>query len=649
MPKWGLTEESLRDLPELPWGLDLRWLRPEKVVTDPIQQDIYLNRLEWRLVDSPPFQRLRRVKQLGTTDEVYPGATHTRFSHSLGSLRTAQDLIDAVLEQRHNPHPLPDLFTEWQRSATQDREFEGKVAEVVVLARLGGLFHDITHVAFGHSVEDDLGILTPHDANSRRLEAVWRQIDEYLRTRLSEDGEQDLYENLRDTLLSENGELYKNLRPLILTKEKVEVEGKLVRQPAHRRIRYPFVADIVGNTICADLLDYLPRDHIYTGLPMALGHRFLSSFFVTPSTRARKAQRMALSIVRADRERTDVISELLKHLRYRYEQTERVLTHHAKLAADAMVGKALELWRDQLEATAASTAAGGGAGEPTTPPAQGRGGEVIHLLGAPPFEAEAVIEDELLSRGDTGLLEYLRDYAATALEIAEGEDEHKRLRALALLIDGLLNRDLFKQAGRASTQQASADDIYGSFGKPTERRRLEREAAGYAGVDDPTQIVIWLPPPEMRLKVAEVLVYDGSEVVAFNRSEAYAKKRGTDIYDAHQGLWGVSVYVHRLISYEQRQIMLAYLAREMEVRWDGWDQRFSRETGEWLDVLAARSVCRELSLGRADETIMVERERVARRSVTAPETFEALLGRYRQLAEEMKRDRGDVDDDRRGG
>jgi HD superfamily phosphohydrolase len=52
--------------------------------------------LEVAVVDSRPFQRLRRVRQLGMTHLVYPGAVHTRFSHSLGAVRVAQLLLDTV-------------------------------------------------------------------------------------------------------------------------------------------------------------------------------------------------------------------------------------------------------------------------------------------------------------------------------------------------------------------------------------------------------------------------------------------------------------------------------------------------------------------------------------------------------------------------
>ncbi|MCC8455980.1 hypothetical protein, partial [Streptomyces rochei] len=57
---------------------------------------------------------------------------------------------------------------------------------------------------------------------------------------------------------------------------------------------------------------------------------------------------MVINVDREGRHREDIITELVKYLRYRYELTERVLTHHAKSAADAMLGKMLELWHDDL-------------------------------------------------------------------------------------------------------------------------------------------------------------------------------------------------------------------------------------------------------------------------------------------------------------
>lgn len=168
MPKWGLTP-SMRETE--PWGLDVDWLQPGKVITDPVHGDIYLTKLETAFVDASPMQRLRRVYQLGTTHLVYPGASHTRFSHSLGALRVAQDLLDVVLDQRSGPRPAYDLFQQWANDWPRE-EYEKRIAEATILARLGGLLHDLCHVPFGHSIEDDLGILEAHDENRARFDAL---------------------------------------------------------------------------------------------------------------------------------------------------------------------------------------------------------------------------------------------------------------------------------------------------------------------------------------------------------------------------------------------------------------------------------------------------------------------------------------------
>ena len=54
------------------------------VIRDPVHGFIEIDEWERDIINHPVFQRLRRIKQLGLTDMVYPGATHTRFEHSLG-------------------------------------------------------------------------------------------------------------------------------------------------------------------------------------------------------------------------------------------------------------------------------------------------------------------------------------------------------------------------------------------------------------------------------------------------------------------------------------------------------------------------------------------------------------------------------------
>lgn len=67
-----------------------------KFIRDSIHGDIFLTQVEFKVVDTPEFQRLRRLKQLGMTYLVYPSANHTRFEHSLGALHLAGRVADRL-------------------------------------------------------------------------------------------------------------------------------------------------------------------------------------------------------------------------------------------------------------------------------------------------------------------------------------------------------------------------------------------------------------------------------------------------------------------------------------------------------------------------------------------------------------------------
>ncbi len=96
-----------------------------KRVRDPIHDYIQLSKAELALVNTPFFQRLRGVRQLGLAHLVYPGANHTRFEHSLGTCHLARELARAS--------QLPE--------------------EQVILAGLAGLLHDVGHGPFSHMSE----------------------------------------------------------------------------------------------------------------------------------------------------------------------------------------------------------------------------------------------------------------------------------------------------------------------------------------------------------------------------------------------------------------------------------------------------------------------------------------------------------------
>lgn len=563
MPTWGLTVEMRL---ARPWGLPPDLLEPAKVQTDPVHSDIYWMEIERKIIDSAPFQRLRHVKQLGMTLKIFPGAEHSRFTHSLGTMRAAQDILDKTLENRLGPNRVANLFDEWQRQPSfridgrRVRAFDLKLAEATVLMRLSALIHDLTHVPFGHTIEDDLSVLEPHDRNLPRFQKLWENLDTDVVDAIQGAASNAPRDGRRDKLFDE-------LRAVVLDKVSKETHDEEEAPWVGGKSLYPFVGDIVNNTICADLIDYLRRDHLHSGLPLAVGDRFMNSFYVVPSNRPTEPERLVVRTMTGGETRVDIITELLKYLRYRYEITERALYHKTKLAYDAMLGKFFEMWRDELWFRRATS--------------QERYPRLAHKrksldaswlreqLRSANETVVTEIDDEvrdeielyMRSFGDEGLIEHL------LWELEHRTKPNDREKGLATILQSLRNRSHFKMLGHfgGSLGLRVAAEKYQAYRTAAKRRELERAAAKWADIDPAWQLVLWVPPPKMRLKEAEVLIDDHDVIGPLAAAEPDANQ----IVERHKRLWAIRVYVqaaYRDGPYSaQGERALSYLATELDV------------------------------------------------------------------------------------
>jgi len=175
-----------------------------------------VHRAAWRLIDTPEFQRLRRVRQLGVSEFTFPGATHTRFSHSIGVFHIARRLMEVA--QR-------DVPGEKRR---QHRERA---------ALLAALLHDLGHGPFSHAFEV---------AEKARVPKESYRDHEHWTAELIQD---------------KNGSIRRIL------KEEFGGDGSVADDIAKilRGDEQDLYSSVVSSSFDADRLDYLRRDRLMTG------------------------------------------------------------------------------------------------------------------------------------------------------------------------------------------------------------------------------------------------------------------------------------------------------------------------------------------------------------------------------------------------
>jgi len=180
-------------------------LSEEKVFKDPVHSYVYVQeKLIWDLINSAEFQRLRRIRQLGTTFLTFHGAEHSRFSHSLGVYEITRRIISQF--ERHN-------YPDWPK-------------EERIVALCAALLHDIGHAPFSHSIEEIFE--TDHEEWTVKILLEQSEINSIL-----SDYSRDLPQKVAD----------------------------VIRKTYSQTI----VVSLISSQLDADRMDYLLRDAYFTG------------------------------------------------------------------------------------------------------------------------------------------------------------------------------------------------------------------------------------------------------------------------------------------------------------------------------------------------------------------------------------------------
>ncbi len=247
------------------------------LVRIPMEQDVPFTPRVRALVDTPEFQRLHHVSQLGLTSRVYPGATHTRFEHALGVFHNALRYV-------------AQLATDARFAAIVDVHS----AEVLLAA---ALLHDLGHWPFCHPIEDmDLPTVPKHEAFAAEFLASGRELAQVLRSEWSVEPD--------------------------------EVLDVLVPRTDTPRLR--LMRSILSGPIDIDKMDYLDRDSLHCGVPYGRHfdrNRLMHSLLVNEA-----GDGLAISA------KGRTAAELMVFARY--VMFSEVYWHHAVRAATCMFARA---------------------------------------------------------------------------------------------------------------------------------------------------------------------------------------------------------------------------------------------------------------------------------------------------------------------
>ena len=186
---------------------------PRKAIRDPIYGLIPRTNEEIRLMNTAVFQRLRRIRQLAMAHLVYPGAVHTRFDHSIGTMHVAGRICTF----------LQDL----QKITEQETR----------IVRLAALLHDIGHGPFSHVSE--------------------YLLDHHCKRDVSDDLGTNIHERLTVQLIQDSPEI----GGILSDAERQAVVTLL--SPSKQR---NFKRDIISSSLDADKMDYLLRDSYFAGV-----------------------------------------------------------------------------------------------------------------------------------------------------------------------------------------------------------------------------------------------------------------------------------------------------------------------------------------------------------------------------------------------
>jgi hypothetical protein len=336
-------------------------IRKPIVHRDQVHGDVHYDSMAVALLDTEAMQRLGRIYQLGYAHLVFRGGTHTRLSHVMGASNMATEIVDRLRfnhAQKRAVHPRHVVLPEQFLPCPDCDDIDARWDVLRHLVSWAALLHDLAHIPLGHTLEDEFeGIFKKHDDfSSPRSPYLWGREGDIYAVLTNESlypssfkkcgiGSEQVWQTVMLTCFFKDEQRDGEQEDFLAALQAAEASPFIdILRDAHVRtadVFRPYMADIVGNTICADYLDYLRRDPLNVGLDVLREIRVLSSFYVCQEpNKSSPSFRMALALVdRQGKPRLDVCTSVVELVRLACTRFRR----HRVRCFDGTGG---ESWRD---------------------------------------------------------------------------------------------------------------------------------------------------------------------------------------------------------------------------------------------------------------------------------------------------------------
>jgi hypothetical protein len=211
--------------------MDAKTTKNKRIIFDALYGFIHLTELEWEIIHTPFYQRLRWIKQLGFSCYTFPGAEHSRYGHSIGVMNNAHCILESIGVAVNDD----DLFN-------SDCKSKEKIYHQSI--RLAALLHDLGTFMFSHTTE-----------------MAYIRFGETTNTKNSK-GHPDDHEHLGSYIIKNTD--YE--RGITFTLKKYDLDPQMISDLVKGTSPSVIANQILHSEIDCDRMDYLLRDAHYTGL-----------------------------------------------------------------------------------------------------------------------------------------------------------------------------------------------------------------------------------------------------------------------------------------------------------------------------------------------------------------------------------------------